>query len=199
VEGSYMRRVVTALALVVAAGALVACSSSPTSTTTGASSGTAVPVVSVPAAASGSQAGTNTDILSPTAVVTPGEMFPSDPASVPQAVLDNLTAKKPMLVYFYDPSTSVAADQRQEINAAVKKYSGSIKLVTFDYTVALGSTTTSSTLPAEVNKAVLMTGQLKVNTTPYIVFVDRYGRITYRFAGFTDRGLLVREVLRATE
>ena len=191
-----MRRVVTALALVMATVALAACSGSPTAgTTSGTTAGTPVPASTAPAA--GTAVAANTDILSPTQPVTPGEMFPTDPASVPQAILDNLAAKKPMLVYFYDPTTQVATDQRRSINSAISKYRGEIELMTFNYTAGLGSTAT--TLPAELAKAELMTGLLKVNTTPYMVFVDRYGRITYRFAGFIDSGLLEREVLRATE
>ena len=191
-----MRRVVTALVLVMAAGTLAACSAAPTAdNTTGTTSGTQIPAATAPAAPS--QAATGNDILSPTEVVAAGETFPTESASVPKAVLANLAAKKPMLVYFYDPTTHVAADQRKEINAAIKKYRGTIELVTFNYTAALASKDAS--LPAELNKAELMTGLLNVHTTPYMIFVDRYGRVTYRFAGFTDRKLLEREVLRATE
>jgi hypothetical protein len=193
-----MRRVVTGLALVVAAFALAACSSGATTdNTTGTSAGT--PVAASVAPAASSSASTNTDVLSPTQPVAPGEMFPTDPAAVPQAMLDNLAAKKPMLVYIYDPKTNVAADQRKAINSAIKKYRGTIELMTFNYTTGMSSTNASGTLPAEINKAELMTGLLKVNTTPYMIFVDRYGRITYRFAGYTDSALLEREVLRATE
>jgi hypothetical protein len=200
-----MRRVVTALTLVVAAVALAACSSAPTSsapnpTTTAANS---APVAAAQAAASGSSgqpanANSSGDILSPVQVVAPGEMFPTDPASVPQAVLDNITAKMPMLVFVYDPTTNVAADERKEINAAISKYRGEIQLMTFNYRAGVVASTTTS-LPPEVAKAELMVGLLKVNTTPYIVFVDRYGRVTYRFAGYVDRDLLEREVQRATE
>jgi hypothetical protein len=196
-----MRKIVTALALVVAAVALAACSSggsTTTSGTSGTSAGTPVPAATAPAA-SGASVATGTDILSPVQQVTPGEMFPTDAAAVPKAILDNITAKKPMLVYIYDPTTNVASDQRKEINTAIAKYRGTIELMTFNYTTGLQSTGASATLPAEVNKAELMMGVLKVNTTPYMVFVDRYGRITYRFAGFTDHDLLEREVLRATE
>jgi len=44
-----------------------------------------------------------------------------------------------------------------------------------------------------------MVGLLKINTTPYIVFVNANGQITYRFAGFVDRGLIEREIMRATQ
>jgi hypothetical protein len=190
-----MRRVVTALVLVMVAGSLAACGGTPDTGTTGTPgttpAGTAV-VATAPAAPA-----VKVDIYSPTQTVEPGKMFPSDPSSVPSAVIENLTAKKPMLVYIFDPTTKVASDQRREINAAIRKYRGDIELVTFDYTAGLASEGT--TLPVELNKAELMTGVLRVNTTPYIVFVDGSGRITYRFAGFVDRGLLEREVLRATQ
>ena len=194
-----MRRVVTALVLVMVAGTLAACSSpAATTDTSGSTAGTPAPVVAAPPAAASSTA-TGNDILSPTEVVSEGEMFPTDPTSVPKAVLDNLSASKPMLVYFYDPTTKVSGDQRKQIDSAIKKYRGTIELMTFNYTVGLATPSAGTTLPAEVNKAELMTGLLKVHTTPYIIFVDRYGRITYRFAGYVDHKLLEREVLRATE
>ncbi len=192
-----MRRVVTALVLVAVAAALVACSSGTPTATTGtpvpAAGGTVV-VGQTPAA------NPSGDVLSPLPVSTPVQAFPTDPASVPQVVLDNLTAHKPMLVYFFDPTTHVSDDQRDEINAVMTKYAGTIKLVSFDYTTGIpvaGSTTT--TLPAEIDKAERMVGLLKINTTPYIVFVNASGQITFRFAGFVDRGLLEREVMRATQ
>ena len=198
-----MRRVVTALTLVVAAIALAACSSAPTTSATNPTTEAAnsAPVAAAQAAVSGGSgqtANSSGDNLSPVQVVTPGETFPTDPASVPKSVLNNLTAKKPMLVFIYDPTTNVSADQRKEINAVMSKYRGEIELMTFNYRAG-ASASAGTSLPPEVAKAELMTGLLKVNTTPYMVFVDRFGRITYRFAGYTDRGLLEREVLRATE
>jgi hypothetical protein len=192
-----MRRVVTAVALAAATVILAACVGGATSDST---VGAPLPLSPVPSpVATGTTVAT--DVLSPTQPVTPGEMFPADPATVPKAVLADLAAKRPMLVYFYDPSTNVAGDQRREIDAVLRRYAGAIELVTFNYTSGLRSSdgSAATSLPPEVDKAELMTGQLKVNTTPYIVFVDGHGRITYRFAGFVDRALLEREVLRATE
>jgi hypothetical protein len=191
-----MRRVVTALVLVSVVGALVACSSgSPTTTT-----GTPVPAAGtvVPAATSGA-ANPSGDILSPLPASTPVEAFPTDAASVPQAVLDDLAAHKPMLIFFYDPTTHVSAGQRTEINAVMKKYAGAIQLVSFDYTTGVPVGSSTATLPAEIDKAERMTGLLKIDTTPYIVFVNANGLITFRFAGFVDRGLIEREVMRATQ
>jgi len=192
-----MRRVVTALVLVMVAGSLAACGGAPDSGTTETPATPAAAGAPAGAAVVATATAVKADIYSPTQTVEPGKMFPSDPSSVPSAVIENLTAKKPMLVYFYDPTTKVASDQRREINSAIRKYRGDIELVTFDYTAGLVSEGTN--LPLELNKAELMTGVLKVNTTPYIVLVDGSGRITYRFAGFVDRGLLEREVLRATQ
>lgn len=191
-----MRRVVTALVLVVAAMTIVACSGGqPTDTGTVTPTTPTAPV----AQPGGSAPATSTDVLSPVETVAPGEMFPTDKGSVPSAVLANLTAKKPMLVYFFDPTTKVAANQRKHIDSALRGYSGKIELVTFDYTVGLPSGGAAAAPSEEVAKAELMAGLLKVDTTPYIIFVDAEGRITYRFSGFVDRELLEREVLRATE
>lgn len=194
-EGSYMRRVVTALVIVSAAFALAACSSAtPTTGTTGTPAAVvpAVPVAATPVAASG-------DILSPTETVVPGETFPTDSSTVPSSVLTVLDANKPMLVFWYDPTTKVAADQRKDINTAMAKYPGQITLVALDYTAGLPSIESSANLPLETQKLELLAAALRVNTTPYILFVDQYHRITYRFAGFTDALLLEREILRATQ
>jgi len=190
-----MRRVVTALIIVMVGSALAACGGAPAddgTTGTPAVTPTATPAAAAPAAPQG-------DINSPTQTVVPNEMFPTDPSSVPSAVLTKLTAKRPLMVYFYDPTTSVTKDQRVEVDVAMKKYRGTIDLVALDYTTGIVPEGSNMSLDAETQKLSLLSAALKVNTTPYIVFVDRYGRITYRFAGFTDRILLGREVLRATE
>lgn len=189
-----MRRVVTALALVIAASMLAACASSGATPQPGTPT---TPTSPTAPTTPGSVTATNTDILSPTVTFTPGEPFPTDEASVPSAILANLQAKKPMLVYYYDPTTSVSSDQRKEIDKALKDYRGEIQLVTFDYTIGLGGT--ASAPSPDVEKGELLAGALKVTTTPFIVMVDSEGRITYKAAGFVDRGILEREVLRATE
>jgi hypothetical protein len=157
----------------------------------------------VPAAGAAPAAGTaapdaNADVLSPLAGGAPMP-FPTDAAGIPKSVLDNLAAKKPMLIFWYDPTTRVSHDQRTEIDAALDQFAGEITLFAFDYTsgIPVGSATTS--LPAEIDKAERMTQLLKVSTTPYIVFVNANGVITFRFAGFVDRTLLKREVMRATQ
>jgi hypothetical protein len=192
-----MRRVVTMLILVMVAMSLAACGGSPSTTDTTGAAGTPAGVPAAPAPTA--VAASSGDILSPTANIKPGQMFPTDKTVVPTNVLTQLTAKRPLLVLWLDSSTKVAADQRREVNAAIKKYKGTITLVALDYTAGLASSGTSATLDPETQKVELLASALEINTTPYILFVDRFGRITYRFAGFTDRVLLGREILRATE
>jgi hypothetical protein len=191
-----MRRVVIALIVVAIALSLVACSSGAPTTQTGtpvpAAGGSAAPAVT-PAAPD-----SNADILSPLPD-NAGIPFPTDPASVPKVVLDNLTAKKPMLIFWYDPTTKVSHDQRTEIDATLKSYVGQITLFAFDYTTGIPEGSTTTSLPPEIDKAERMTGLLKVSTTPYSVFVNGNGTITFRFAGFVDAKLIRREVMRATQ
>jgi hypothetical protein len=194
-----MRRSVAALVLATVAVSLAACTGASTGT-----SGASVPANGISNAAlatatPGPVAAPSGDTLSPKESAEPVQQFPTDPTGVPQAVLDKLNAKRPMLLFFYDPTSKVTNDSRAEIDAVMKKYRGTIDLVTFNYTAGIPSSSTQTSISAEVAKAELMTSTLKVKTTPYVLFVDRYGRITYRFAGFVDRGYLEREVLRATE
>lgn len=199
-----MRRVVTGLVLIVLAIALVACSAPADTGTSGSSgatstagSGVAVTPPASGGAASGSASG---DILSPTQTVGVNEMFPTDSGTVPSSIAADLTAKKPMLIFYYDPALKATADTRAEIDAVMKKYRGTIDLFALDYTTGIpASSASSTTLDAETQKVELLAAALGVTTTPYIVFVDSSGRVTYKFAGFVDRSLLTREVLRATE
>ena len=189
-----MRRFVAALFVVILAASLAACGGAPTAEQVSSSAlATAPPVAAAPVSAATS------DTLSPTQTVLPYQQFPTDKTQTPQIVLDKLAAKQPMLMYWYDPTSLVSKDQRAEIDAVMKRYRGTIDLVTFDYTVGLKKPSASATLPPEVAKSELMTSLLTVSTTPYVLFVDSSGRITYRFAGFVDRGLLEREILRATQ
>jgi hypothetical protein len=185
-----------------AAAALVACSggadtTATTTPTTGA--GTAVPVA--PAGGTVVSTGAKGDVYSPTQTVDPNNnRFPIDKTIVPSAIIEDLTGGKPMLIFYYDPTTKVSSDERREIDAAIKKYRGTIELIALDYTAGLtASTDGSATLDPETQKIELLSAALKVNTTPFIVLVDGAGRITYKFAGYVDRTLLSREVLRATQ
>ncbi len=189
-----MRRHVIALILVMVAASLVACAGS----TPPVETGTPVPAAGTPAPAGVAESGANGDILSPLPGGA-GAAFPTDAASIPKLVVDNLTAKKPMMIYWYDPTAKVTKDQRAEIDSVMGTYGGDITLFAFDYTsgIPVGSTTTS--LPAEIDKAERMTGLLDVSTTPYIVFVNSAGTITYRFSGFADRGLIKYQVEKAIQ
>ena len=166
---------------------------------------TAVPASQVPAGgvqvAGAVGATSQIDIHSPTQTVLPYAQFPTATASVPQKVQADLDARQPMLMFFYDPSALVSNDERIEINSVMDKYRGMLDLVTLDYTAGLPGVlpATQTTATKEIQKAARMTAALNVGMTPYVLFVDRFGRITYRFAGYVDRGLLEREALRATK
>jgi len=194
-----MRRSVTVLTIVTAALVLAACGSAPTTGTDNTPAVVPVtqPANTVQAGASGTAA--SGDIYSPTQTVSPGELLSTDQTVVPASVLANVAAKRPMLIFWYDPTTKVTTDQVKEIAAALKKYTGMIQLVNLDYTVGLASGAASSTIDPDTQKVELFAASLGINTTPYTVFTDQYGRITYRFAGIVDKSLLAREVLRATE
>lgn len=194
-----MRRVVTVVTMVMVALALAACSAAPADTGTTGTAGAPAPVPVAPAAPAPAVAAPSGDTLSPTQTVTAGEMLPTDQTILPTSVMANITGKKPMLILWTDPTTKVAHDARVSANNAVRKYRGSIQLVALDYTAGLSSNASSATLDPETQKIELFTAALRVNTTPYMVFVDQFGRITYRFAGWTDKDLLRREVLRAIQ
>ncbi|MCL4554504.1 MAG: hypothetical protein M1617_03555 [Actinobacteria bacterium] len=133
--------------------------------------------------------------------------FPTDVNLVPQVILDRLETDQPMLIFFFDPAQRTTDDQRTEIEAVMEDYRGVIDLVTFD--VGRFVTTSESgaiTLKPGITEdesadkvARLMSAEnLNVTATPYIIFVDDQGHITYRFQGFVDRTLIDRETSRAT-
>jgi len=191
-----MRRVVTGLVMLMVAMALVACSA-PADTGTAGTPAAGTPVVP---AVTGTNAAPSGDVLSPTQTVGVNDMFPTDVGTVPTAIAADLTAKKPMLVFYYDPTLKASDDQRDEIDRAMKKYRGTIDLFALDFTKGiLPSGASSTTLNPETQKVELLSAALGITTTPYIVLVDSSGRVVYKFAGFVDRQLLTREILRATE
>jgi hypothetical protein len=122
-------------------------------------------------------------------------MFPTDAATVPSSVLTALGTKRPLLVFWYDPTTTATDRERASIEVMMDKYAGTIDVIELDYTLGLAG----GTLNAETQKLEFLAAALGVKTTPYILFVDANGRITYRFAGWVDSGLLSREVIRATQ
>jgi hypothetical protein len=187
-----MRRIVAALMLVAMAASLAACGGGDATTTTTTTTTDQAP----PPAAVAVVSSNATDTKSPNEVVS-NEPFPTDKTQVPQAILDRLTAKQPMLIFFYDSSQLITGRQREEVDAVVGKYRGLIDLVVYDIEAGVGAA--GATIDPEVQKAFSMAGLLGVKHTPYSLFVDRAGRVTGRFTGFADRLLLEREVLRATE
>lgn len=139
--------------------------------------------------------GPTKDTKSPTETVT-NEPFPVVKDETPADVTTRLQNGQPMLILFYDDEQAITTDQRAEIDVVLKKYRGLIDFLSYD--IAEGLPGSEQATSAAAQQAAQMAGTLKVNFTPYIIFVDRAGRITYRFSGFTDRELLEREVLRAT-
>jgi hypothetical protein len=187
-----MRRLVAALMLVAVAATLAACGGGATGATSTAP-GTVAPVAAQPVTPESSL--NASDTRSPKELVH-NEQFPTDKSSVPQAVLDRLKAKQAMLIFFFDTAQIVTTEERDEVDAVVSKYRGLIDLVAYDVESGLASTDASRDV--ETRKAFTMAGLVGVKHTPYVLFVDRAGRITGRFSGFADRTLLEREVLRAT-
>jgi hypothetical protein len=181
-----MRRLVAALVLAALVMSLSAATPAP------AADPAAAPAA--PAAAPAAAAAADTHM--PTETVT-NEPFPATADSTPQRVMTLLQNKQPMMLFFYDSTQSITKDQRTEIDTVLKKYRGLIDLLAYDIGSGLPDSATAK--DPEVQRAMDMAGQLKVNFTPYIVFVDRAGRVTYRFSTFTDRQLLEREILRATQ
>jgi len=136
------------------------------------------------------------------------EPFPTDPEALPADIKQRLDAKRPMLQYFYDPTQKTTDDQRAEIDSVLSEYRGLIDLVAYDVSkyVSTDASGVVSPLPgmaddvtAQQVARLLGSDYLDASFTPYIVFVDRQGYITFRFRGFVDSALLEREVLRATE
>jgi hypothetical protein len=187
-----MRRTAAVLALVLIAVSLSACGAE-TPATTATSSTAPAPAASPPGAVAPV---TPSDTKSPTETVS-NEPFPTAADSVPIAVLDLLKIKQPILLFFYDSTQIITSEQRAEVDAVIAKYRGLIALVAYD--IRSETAAAATVRDPEIEKSLGMAGLLGVKHTPYVVLVDRYGRVTGRFAGYVDRVLIEREVLRATE
>lgn len=186
-----MRRLLAAVLLVLVAVSLAACGGG---TTTNAPANAAAGPAGITAPAA--TIDPNLDTLSTTQTVS-NEPFPQDPKTTPTDVLSRLANKQPMLLFFYDDTQTITKDQRTEIDVVVKKYAGLIDLLAYDLNAGLPGGASES--DPETQKLMEMAGKIKVGFTPYMLFVDRYGRITGRFSGFADRVLLEREALRASQ
>lgn len=145
--------------------------------------------------------------------LTPGEEqtfepFPVAEEVVPDVIAQRIAAKKPMLIFFYDSQQKTTDDQRAAIDVVLAQYRGTIDLVSFDSGkyVTLDDSGTVTVKPgmkddetAERVARLMGSDNLDVRFTPYLVFVDRQGYITYRYRGYVDESAIEREVLRATE
>lgn len=117
--------------------------------------------------------------------------FPSFTSTLtPYAFQAKLDARRPMIIHFYDSEQLVTDDVRKEIDAVVDDYRGLIDLVTFDVS-GEGDTTAAEA-------ATMYAEELGVTGTPYTLIVDRDSFITWRWKGYAERGIIEREVERAT-
>ncbi|MBE0475796.1 MAG: hypothetical protein IBX62_01680 [Coriobacteriia bacterium] len=114
---------------------------------------------------------------------------------VPEAVTERLEAEQPMLLFFFDKAQKTTDDQRVEIDAVMKSYRGTIDKLSFD----VGQDLDDGKHDDTDAQAVALARAVEVSFTPYIVVVDGQGLITWRYRGFVDRGVIEREVLRATQ
>lgn len=136
------------------------------------------------------------------------EPFPTDEDVLTTEIAERLKAQRPMIVFFYDEAQQTADDQRAEIDAVLEDYRGLIELVAYDVGsyIDISDEGEISVLPGmqedeTANKVgrLFSSDYLDITFTPYTVFVNSDGYITYRYRGVVDRDLLEREVLRATE
>jgi len=166
--------------------------------------GTAVPA---PAGATPPQSEGPTNSLSPQEKQV-FEPFPTDEEALPAEIKQRLDAKRPMLLLFYDTTQKTTNDQRTEIDSVLSEYRGLIDLVSYDVSKYVSTDASGVVTPkpgmeddltAQQVATLLGSDYLGVTFTPYIVFVDRQGYITWRVRGWVDSALLEPQVLRATE
>ena len=144
------------------------------------------------------------------------EPFPTDPEVVPKEILDRLEEGQSMLLYFYDGDQSTTKQQTEAVDEVMKDYPGLIDELRYDvgkYVVT--GTDGSITLdqealmevedqPAEEQNAqmvaqLLGSEWLDVTFSPYIIFTDADGYITYRIRGPVDSKILEGQVLRVAD
>jgi len=203
-ENGTMRRLVVALLVVVLALTLFGCgggNEAADSGSTDSGGGSAPPPA--PSTASG-------DALvpdrSPTETVTYAALS-EQATGLPSDVQKRLDKKQPMLIYVFDKTQKASAETRAEVDAALKSYRGLIDLVAYDASryvttdAETGAVTVDPKLSAdkEASKVVKMLEQLKVASTPTIIIVDSAGTVLWRSRGYTDRQLIEKEILRATD
>lgn len=136
------------------------------------------------------------------------EPFPTDAEVITAEITERLDVGQPMIVYFYDSAQKTSENQRAEIDLVFEDYRGLIELIAYDAGTYVdisesGKITVSPDLlddeTANSIARLMSEDYLGITFTPYLVFVDSNGYITYRYRGFVDSELIERQVLRATE
>lgn len=179
-----MRRLVAAIVVASLALVLVGCGGGEKAETTKEETPkTAAPVA--PAAAPTTDRSANDYDLTPIA-------FPSFATTDTPAVFkDKLDAGRPMLIVFQDDRQTQTATLRAEVDAVMNEYRGLVDLITFN----VGGDAADPNILAAVTYA----SELAVNNTPYMIVVDKNGFIIWRNKGFAERGIIEREVERASK
>ncbi|MHB1324283.1 MAG: hypothetical protein ACYCXZ_08110 [Coriobacteriia bacterium] len=121
----------------------------------------------------------------------PPAAFPSFVnTSTPAVFQEKLDAGRPMLILFQDERQQVTGTFRAEVDAVMEKYRGLIDLLVFNLA--------GDSMDPDVLASVTYAGELGVNSSPYVIVVDENGFIIWRNKGFAERGIIEREVERAT-
>ena len=130
--------------------------------------------------------------------------FPTG-STLPKSISKRLASKQPMVLYFYDSGQQVSKDQSAQIRTALAGNRGLADLVSFDVgqyadTSPEGVITVKRGLAKNeaARQAAVLSQNLSVRYTPYIIIVDKQGYITYKSRGYTDGAVIEREVLRAS-
>lgn len=180
-----MRRFVVALVVALIVFTLSGCGGGGEEATT-----EEAPAAAAPAAAAPAQPSYTTDRSANDYDAVP-VAFPSFVTTTTPAVFqDKLNAGRPMLIMFTDERQQMTGTLRPEVDAVMTEYRGLIDLIIFN--IAGDSTN------PDVLSAVTYASELGVNSTPYLIVVDGNGFITWRNKGFAERGIIEREVERAT-
>jgi hypothetical protein len=200
-----MRRLVVALLVAALALTLVGCGGGTKTSDTGTTqaSGASAPPPPAPGAGNGD---TLVPDRSPTETVVYASLA-QQAKGLPSDLQKRLDKKQPVLLYVFDKTQKSSAETRAEVDAAMKSYRGLIDLVAYDASryvttdAETGMVTVDPKLSAdaEASKVVKMLEQLKVASTPTIVIVDSAGTVLWRSRGYTDRQLIEKEILRATD
>jgi hypothetical protein len=136
------------------------------------------------------------------------EPFPTADEVLTSEIAERLEAEQPMIILFYDEAQQTSDDQRAQVDAVLADYRGLIELVAYDVGeyVQVDEDGSITVLPdmakdesAQKVARLFSEDYLGITFTPYLVFVNADGYITYRYRGFVDSKLIEREVLRATD